>query len=265
MQRRHFKQCGNDEDFGSHATLHQRSGKANALSAHPQETDDLQDELDNTQLLVPTAEASDRDAHWTTMTATMLVCIAVMAATYATPRHNRDVPLLTMQEASEKMKTRLKTDKAKRRVLKLRRGITMDSGAGHSVMPRRMVINPASIRESVASKAGVNYVAANNGRIPNEGEADLEFQTTEGHDECLTFQIAEVNKALGAVSHLVDLGYKVVFDKDMVTGKDLSVMTNKKTNVTSRFRRERNVWVLDAYVSAADDAENKNSDFHRRG
>ena len=73
------------------------------MSAHPLEPDDLQDELDNTQLLNPTAEASDRDAHWMTMTATMLACIAVMAVAYATPRHDRDVPLLTMQEAREKM------------------------------------------------------------------------------------------------------------------------------------------------------------------
>ena len=108
-------------------------------------------------------------------------------------------------------------------------------------------------------------MAANDGRIRNDGEADLRFQTVEGHCECLTFQIAEVNKALGAVSHLVDMGYKVVFDKDMATGKDLSMMMNKKTNVTSRFRRERNVWVLDAYINIADVAENKNSDFHRRG
>ena len=182
------------------------------------------------------------------------------------PRHDQNVPLLTTEEAREKIRMRLMTDKAKRtRVLKLRRGITMDSGAGHSVMPRRMVINPANIRESAASKAGVNYVAANDGRIPNEGETDLQFQTVEGHGECLTFQIAEVNKALGAVSHLVDMGYKVVFDKDMATGKDLSMMMNKKTNVTSRFRRERNVWVLDAYINIADDAEKNNLDFHRRG
>ena len=95
-------------------------------------------------------------------------------------------------------------------------------------MPRRMVIDPSSIRESEGSKAGVNYVAANNVKIPNEGETDLSFQTAEGHGECLTFQVAEVNKALGAVSHLVDMGYKVVFDKDMTTGHDLSVMIKKK-------------------------------------
>ena len=79
------------------------------------------------------------------------------------------------------------------------------------------------------------------------------------------FQVAEVNKALGAVSHLVDMGYKVVFDKDMTTGHDLSVMINKKTGITLRFRRDRNVWVLDAYVNVADDAEDKHSGFHRRG
>ena len=108
----------------------------------------------------------------------------------------------------------------------------MDSLAGHSVMPRRIVIDPSSIVESETSKAGVNYVAANNGRIPNEGNTDLNFQTADGHGECLTFQVAEVNKALGAVSHLVDMGYKVVYDKDMTTGHDLSVMINKKTGIT---------------------------------
>ena len=122
------------------------------------------------------------------MMVTVMACIAVIAAAYATPRHDQDVLLLTTEEAREKMRMRLITDKAKRtRVLKLRRGITMDSGAGHSVMPGRMVINPATIRESAASKAGVNYVAANDGRIRNEGETDLQFQAVEGHGECLTF------------------------------------------------------------------------------
>ena len=66
------------------------------------------------------------------------------------------------------------------KILRLRKGITIDSGAGNSVMPRRMVVDQSSIRESAGSKAGVHYVAANDGRIPNEGECDLEFQTAEG-------------------------------------------------------------------------------------
>ena len=58
---------------------------------------------------------------------------------------------------------------------------------------------------------------------------------------------------------VVDRGYKVVFDKDMQTGTDLSMMIQKKQNRATRFRRERNVWILDAIVDAVDDSE----DFQR--
>ena len=101
-------------------------------------------------------------------------------------------------------------------------------------------------------------MAANEGRIPNEGEFDFEFRTSEGHAEAMTFQIAEVNKALGSISYLVDRQYRVVFDKDEATGEDLSYMINKKTQTVMRFRRERNVWILDAMVDA-------DEGFHRQG
>ena len=89
-------------------------------------------------------------------------------------------------------------------------------------------------------------MAANGGRIPNEGEFDFEFSTQEGHEESMIFQIAEVNKALGSVSYLVDNGYKVIFDKDQASGKDLSLMIHKASSRITRFRRDRNIWVLDA-------------------
>ena len=60
------------------------------------------------------------------------------------------------------------------------------------------------------------------------------------------FQIANVNKALGSVAYTVDRAYRVVFDKNMETGEDMSYMTHKATKKTYRFRRERNVWILDA-------------------
>ena len=142
--------------------------------------------------------------------------------------------------------------------MKLRRGITVDSGASANVMPKRM-IRKQKIRPSPGSRRGAHYLAANNGRIANEGECDFKFQSIEGNEHDLTFQIAEVNKALGAVSYLVDDGYRVVFDKDMKTGHDLSMMTHKATGITSRFRRERNIWILDAIVDAEDAAD----DFHR--
>ena len=166
-----------------------------------------------------------------------------------------DVDISPLSEIDSKM--------PKERKMRLKRGITIDSGAGNSVMPRRMVLNKSSIRESAGSRAGVNYVPAGGGKIPNEGEFDLAFKTLEGNAETWTFQVAEINKALGAVSQLVDLGYTVIFDKNLETGQDMSYMTHKATNVVSRLRRERNVWVLDAYVSL--NTNNSEQGFHRRG
>ena len=63
-----------------------------------------------------------------------------------------------------------------------------------------------------------------------------------------TFQIAEVNKALASVSYLVDHNHRVVFDQDEDTGEDISFITNKTDGETIKMRRDRNVWVIDAYI-----------------
>ena len=76
------------------------------------------------------------------------------------------------------------------------RGITVDSGAADSVMPRRLLRTGMKMRPSQASRAGVHYVAANSARKPNEGEADLVFQDKDGKNYSWTFQVAEVNKVL---------------------------------------------------------------------
>ena len=81
----------------------------------------------------------------------------------------------------------------------------------------------------------------------------------EGHKKKLVFQVANVNKALGAVSYLVDNGYRVVFDKDPESGKDISHMFDKEKKTASRFRREKNIWKLDTFVSLADTS----APFHR--
>ena len=174
-----------------------------------------------------------------------------------------EFPMLTVTGHDDGMvglKSHAPARKVAGRRLRLRRGITIDSGAANNVMPRRMVRNKTKIRPSPSSKRGVHYVAANNGRIPNEGEIDFSFTTSEGNEEEFVVQIAEVNKALGAVSYLVDRGYRVVFDKDTDSGKDISYMMKKETKVTSRFRRDRNIWTLDAYVDQA----NSDESFHRQ-
>ena len=131
----------------------------------------------------------------------------------------------------------------------------MDSGAHDNVIPRRMLRGRARIRPSAASKAGIHYVAANNGRIANEGEADFAFRTTEGNDLEWTFQVAEVNKALASVSALVDANCRATFDRDEVTKADISFIYNKTTGVSTKLRRERNVWVLDAWIDVKDPDE----------
>ena len=78
-----------------------------------------------------------------------------------------------------------------------------------------------------------------------------------------TFQVANVNKVLAAVSAMVDSGHRVTFDKDLETGTDLSFILHKATGKCIRMRRERNVWVIDTYVED-EGTKNVESDFARR-
>ena len=105
--------------------------------------------------------------------------------------------------------------------LLMRRGITMDSGAGANVIPRRMV-NEERIHPSPGPLHGMFYVAADDGRIPNEGEVDLDFPTRAGDDQSRVFQIANANRALGSVADRVDHRCRVVYEQDDETGQDLS-------------------------------------------
>ena len=160
-----------------------------------------------------------------------------------------DLPIDAIgNEVPDKTPKSIKQVATKKRQLKLKRGITLDCAAHHSVMPRRMA-KQGAIRPSKGSLRGLHYVAANDGRIRNEGETDFEFTTGDGHDEQWTFQIAEVNKALAAVADRVDAGFKVVFDKDMITGVDTSHMVHKETGKIIKSNRKGNVWTIDAYVS----------------
>ena len=104
---------------------------------------------------------------------------------------------------------------------KMKSGITMDSGAEDNVIPRRM-INHKNIRPSEASRRGLNCAAACSTRIPNEGKVDLRLSTKEGFEKSLPFQVADVNKPAGSVADRVDSSFRVIYDKDMSSGKDLT-------------------------------------------
>lgn len=155
------------------------------------------------------------------------------------------------------------TGKAGGRRLRMARGMTVDSGAADNVIPRRMAKGRFNrIRPSKGSKAGVHYVSASSTRIPNEGECDFRFQTKDGQKENYTFQIAEVNQALCAVSYLVDQSNQVIFDRDKATGLDISRIITKTTGRIINMTRERNVWTIDAFIEEDPDEA---GDFGRRG
>ena len=148
--------------------------------------------------------------------------------------------------------------------MRMRRGMTVDSGAADNVIPRRMVKGKYNrIKPSPGSRRGVYYVSATSGRIANEGECDFHFQTKDGEEQEFTFQIAEVNKALCAVSYLVDHGYLVTFDQDERSGIDTSRITHKKSGKMIPLSRDKNVWTIDAYIE--EEVENTESPFGRRG
>ena len=50
----------------------------------------------------------------------------------------------------------------------------------------------------------------------------------------------------------MDQDYRVVYDKNMKTLEDLSYMIHKPTRTVYRFRRERNIWIMDAIVAVED-------------
>ena len=91
--------------------------------------------------------------------------------------------------------------------LRLKRGISMDTGVRHNVMPTR-IAGKRKIRPSSGSKRSMCYVAAGNDRIKNEGEIAFDFESLECHRESFVFQIAAVSKGRGS-GYMVDHGFRV--------------------------------------------------------
>ena len=81
----------------------------------------------------------------------------------------------------------------------------------------------------------------------------MEFQSDEGLAECVVFQVADVNKPLMSISDRMDRRCRVMFDQDDDTGEDISFITNKVNGQAIKMRRDKNVWVVNAYID--DEAE----------
>ena len=117
----------------------------------------------------------------------------------------------------------------------------MDSGSAVSVAPPN-VAPWVQMTESEGSRTGVEYTAADGGKIPNLGQQVLEVTTEEGMPATVTYQVAEVTRPLSAVSAICDAGNVVTFTR---TG---GCITNETSGQQTMFRRENNVYVMGMWM-----------------
>ena len=101
------------------------------------------------------------------------------------------------------------------------------------------------------------YTAAGGNKIRNEGMCMPKLYSECGKAYALSFQVAGVSKALGAVSRIVGAGNRVVFDDPETAG---SYIGNKKTMNRTPLRQYNGVYYLDMWMKPGDHVG-----FHRQG
>ena len=116
-----------------------------------------------------------------------------------------------------------------------------------------------AIRETEASRSGLNYASATGDPIPNLGEQVLPLLTQEGSLRSMTFQAAPVDRALGSVKKMCRSGHRVVFDDDG------SYVLNKTSGEVNWLREENGNYMLDTWVMPADEYSDmmRDTDFAR--
>ena len=125
---------------------------------------------------------------------------------------------------------------------KLKNGMTSDSGAGDTVGPEEEFPDYPTV-PSPGSKKGLHYVAAGGTKIKNTGQKRVLIFTKERQLRWCTVQIAQVKKTLASVSKNNDYGFEVRYSNSKG-----SYMEHEKTGEKTMLRRERGVFVLDAWV-----------------
>ena len=93
---------------------------------------------------------------------------------------------------------------------RVRGKITVDSGAGESVWPKDL-LKEVKIEESAQSLNGGGFLAANGTRMKNYGKKHIRFDSGDGPEKAMSFQVTDVRKPLAAVSRIVDRGNKGQF------------------------------------------------------
>ena len=119
--------------------------------------------------------------------------------------------------------------------------IVVDSDAcGNVISPEMTPSYP--VRETIASKAGHAFTAANGDPIPNLGSIKLPIMTSEGSTKQLNFCAADVTKPLVFVKKICATGHICVFDDDG------SNIFNKNTGEYTSMKEEAGNYVINAWV-----------------
>ena len=112
--------------------------------------------------------------------------------------------------------------------------VKLDSGAIDWVFtPETAQAFP--IEPTRASKAGINYIAANGSKIGNFGQRKIKGFSDENVPLNVAAQVAGVKSNLGSVFRMCPAGNKVVFDEDG------SYILNKKTGKKIKVRMEMGI------------------------
>jgi hypothetical protein len=120
--------------------------------------------------------------------------------------------------------------------------LVIDSGAAETVIPKKWCENH-QMKASWGSQNGVFYTAANGETIDNEGEKTLTMATKDWQTRQMTFQVADVSKALGSVSKICSNGNRCVFDDEG------SYIQNKLSGEKLWMRQQDRVYVLDVDIA----------------
>ena len=128
----------------------------------------------------------------------------------------------------------------------------VDSGAVNSVAP--LNVFPGELKASEMSKNGQKYRGPDGSRIPNLGQKDVEFVSDEGHKCGLTWQIADVERPLIAVSHLSEAGNEVVLKKH---GGEV---INEKSGKRIKLQRKGGVYIMRMWVPQKKDTADNTGD-----
>ena len=128
----------------------------------------------------------------------------------------------------------------------------IDSGAIDTVGPRE-VAKAFGMKETVMSKKGVGFIAANGSGIKSFGENRTVGYTESGEGFGMKIQCAEVKKVLGS-AHKMNMGGNVV-----VLDGGKSYMQNKKSGQKTKIEYEGGQYVMYLWVPSTKETVKESS------